>query len=81
VGVMIYRAKRPEVERPFRMWLYPLPALEALAGFTYILISRPNFQREILLAAVLIVVGVAAYLIRANSRREWPFAGPIAVSS
>ncbi|HET9743920.1 MAG TPA: APC family permease [Terriglobales bacterium] len=81
VGVMIYRAKRPEVERPFRMWLYPLPALEALAGFIYILISRPNFQREILLAAVLIVVGVAAYLIRANSKREWPFAGPIAVSS
>ena len=73
VGVMIFRRKRPDVERPFRMWLYPLPALLAIAGFTYILISRRNFEREVFLAAILIVVGTAAYMIRARSRGEWPF--------
>jgi amino acid transporter len=73
IGVMIFRARRPEVERPFRMWLYPIPALAALAGFTYILISRPNFQRELLLALALVVLGTAAYMLRARSRDEWPF--------
>jgi len=73
VGVMIFRRKRPDIERPFRMWLYPLPALLAIAGFTYILISRRNFEREVFLAAILIVVGTAAYMIRARSRGEWPF--------
>jgi hypothetical protein len=39
----------------------------------YILISRANFQREVALAAVLVVLGTAAYMLRARSRREWPF--------
>src|SRR6059058_6160632 len=33
VGVMILRRRRPEMPRPFRMWLYPAPALAALCGF------------------------------------------------
>jgi amino acid transporter len=74
IGVMIFRKQQPERERPFRMWLYPLPAILAMAGFAYILISRKNFEREVLLATVLIVAGTVAYMIRARSRREWPFA-------
>jgi len=74
VGVMIFRRLQPDRERPFRMWLYPIPALLALAGFVYILFSRKNFEREVLLATVLIVVGTAAYMLRARSRGEWPFA-------
>ena len=74
IGVMVFRKREPAHERPFRMWLYPLPALLALAGFVYILFSRKNFEREVILATVLIVVGTAAYLIRAHRRREWPFA-------
>jgi APA family basic amino acid/polyamine antiporter len=73
IGVMILRAQQPELQRPFRMWLYPVPALLALVGFFYILISRKNFEREVILAMFLIVVGTAAYLVRAKSRDEWPF--------
>ena len=73
VGVMIFRAMQPNHPRPFRMWLYPLPALFALLGFVYILISRPNFQREVLLVIILIVAGTTAYLLRACTRQEWPF--------
>lgn len=74
IGVMVFRSKQPERERPFRMWLYPVPALLALAGFLYILISRKNFEREVFLATLLIVAGTTAYLIRAHHREEWPFA-------
>ena len=56
------------------MWLYPLPALVALCGFVYVLISRKNFLKEIRYAAVLVVVGLAIYFIRAYMRAEWPFA-------
>lgn len=73
VGVIVLRVRRPDLPRPFRMWLYPLPALIALGGFIYVLISRKNFLREIRYAAVLIVVGLTVYFIRARVRDEWPF--------
>jgi L-asparagine transporter-like permease len=61
------------MERPFRMWLYPLPALLAFAGFVYVLVSRQNFQKEVRYAVVLLIVGLAIYLLRSWRRREWPF--------
>src|SRR5436190_14118215 len=48
VGVMILRRRRPEMARPFKMWLYPVPAIAALCGFVYVLLMRPNFQQEVL---------------------------------
>jgi hypothetical protein len=74
VGVMVLRKRRPDLPRPFRMWLYPLPALMAIAGFTFILLARKNFGREIRYAVVILIVGLAIYLVRSWRRREWPFA-------
>src|SRR5205085_9224099 len=37
VGVIVLRIRKPEMPRPFRMWMYPLPALLAAAGFLYVL--------------------------------------------
>jgi amino acid transporter len=33
----VLRTTRPDVTLPFRMWLYPLPSLVALAGWTFVL--------------------------------------------
>jgi basic amino acid/polyamine antiporter, APA family len=74
VGVMVLRRTRPDMERPFRIWLYPLPPLVAIAGFLYILFSRPHFARELFFAMVVVLTGTATYLLRASRRREWPFA-------
>ena len=38
-GAVILRERRPEMRRPFRMWLYPLPAIVALGLWSYIVIS------------------------------------------
>jgi basic amino acid/polyamine antiporter, APA family len=73
IGVIVLRIRRPDLPRPFRMWLYPLPALIAASGFVYILFSRPNFLKEIRYAVVLLVVGLAIYLVRSAIRKEWPF--------
>jgi len=69
VGVMVLRVRRPEMVRPFRIWLYPVPPLLALVGFGYIVVSRPNFRRELLLAAFVAVMGTIVFLGRRVFRR------------
>jgi amino acid transporter len=75
VGLMILRKTRPDVPRPFKMWLYPIPALIALIGFLYVLFMRQNFQKEVKYAAVLIFLGLIIYFIRSYKRGEFPFGG------
>ena len=70
VGVMVLRVRRPEMPRPFRIWLYPVPPLLALAGFGYIVVSRPNFRRELLLAGFVAVAGTVVFLSRRMVRRK-----------
>jgi basic amino acid/polyamine antiporter, APA family len=74
VGVMVLRHRQPDLPRPFRMWLYPLPALMAIAGFLYVLLARQNFQREVKYAVLVLIVGLLVYFFRARRRHEWPFA-------
>jgi APA family basic amino acid/polyamine antiporter len=74
IGVMVLRVQQPDLVRPFRMYLYPLPAIVATVGFLYVMFWRPNHWKEIRYAAVLIVTGVIIYLVRSQRRKEWPFA-------
>jgi basic amino acid/polyamine antiporter, APA family len=73
VGVIVFRVRHPEVPRPFRMWLYPLPALLAIVGFLYVLFVRVNSARELRYAVVITLAGLLIYLARSWRRREWPF--------
>jgi amino acid transporter len=76
IGVMVLRIRRPDLPRPFRLWFYPLPPLLALAGFGYIVFSRPNFHRELLLAAVVTVIGTFIFFIRSILRSASPSKTP-----
>jgi amino acid transporter len=73
VGVIWLRLRQPELARPFKMPLYPLPPLLAMAGFLFVLAYRPNPFRELGAALGIAVVGTAIYGIRARRRKEWPF--------
>jgi len=73
VGIIVFRVRRPEVHRPFRMWLYPLPAVIAFLGFAYVLVMRQNFLKEIRYAVVIAIVGSVFYLVRAWRSADWPF--------
>jgi APA family basic amino acid/polyamine antiporter len=73
VGVILLRIWQPTLPRPFRMWLFPLPALLATAGFLFILFNRENWQKEMRYAAVILLTGVVIYLVRAWKDSEWPF--------
>jgi amino acid transporter len=73
VGVVVLRIRRPEMPRPFRMWLYPIPALLAILGFTYIVVKRHDSLKEIRYAAVILIIGLIIYMVRAWRNRDWPF--------
>jgi amino acid transporter len=73
IGVIVLRIRRPDLPRPFRMWLFPLPALLASAGFIFVLISRTNSLQQVRYAVVILISGTAIYLVRAWRRGEWPF--------
>ena len=80
LGLIVLRIRRPDMPRPFRMWLYPLPALLASAGFVFILFSRANWQKEVKYAAVILLTGLILYMIRAWKESEWPFAAGLDTS-
>jgi amino acid transporter len=81
VGVIVLRVRQPDLQRPFRMWLYPLPALLASAGFIFVLVSRTNSMKQIRYALVILITGIVIYMVRAWRNREWPFTGPVAVEA
>lgn len=72
-GVILLRIQRPDLPRPFRMPLYPLPPLAAMAGFVFILVNRVHALAGLAVAALIAVSGTAIYLVRAQRLREWPF--------
>jgi len=77
VGLLIYRKYRPEAPRPFRMWLYPLPAIFALVGWLVVFVTpalQPRGWQFMAYAFGTIIMGFAAFLVLAWRKHEWPFA-------
>lgn len=71
LAVTLIRRRRPDIPRPFRMPLYPIPSVVAFLGWLYILIA--SGLAYILAGLGLLAFGVAAYLWRAHGTGEWPF--------
>jgi amino acid transporter len=59
IALHILRTQRPDVPLPFRMWLYPLPALVALVGWLFMWATS---GRVVLLSgAAVLVTGLIAF--------------------
>jgi amino acid transporter len=83
IGVILLRIRRPDLPRPFRIPLYPLPPLAAMAGFAFMLFDPRRAQAkggsglfELYGAIAIAISGTAIYLFRAHHLRQWPFAPP-----
>jgi len=74
IGVMLLRAQRPELKRPFRIPLYPLPPIAAMTGFLFILVNRTHALGGLAVAAGIAISGTVIYIIRAQRLHQWPFA-------
>jgi APA family basic amino acid/polyamine antiporter len=71
LGVIVLRASRPDLARPYRMWGYPLTPLVFLAvtGFMmyYLVVERPT---ESLASIAVMLAGLGIYAI-ARARSAW----------
>src|SRR5712672_3649664 len=73
VGVMLLRRRWSPERLPFKMWLYPLPALLTIAGWIWLFLRT---GRAIWWGLFVIALGLVVFLVQARFRREWPFAAP-----
>jgi amino acid transporter len=61
VGLMLLRRSAPDLPRPYRMWLYPVPALVALFGWIFLFATTQ--PRVILFGIAVLALGGVAFLI------------------
>jgi APA family basic amino acid/polyamine antiporter len=59
------------IRAPYRMWLFPLPAIIALVGWVYVFASAG--AGPILFGIMSLLAGTVVFGIRAFRQAEWPF--------
>jgi amino acid transporter len=73
-AVALLRKHRVEHAGSYRMWLYPLPSLLALAGWIFVFATSD--VRVILFGLGTLLVGVVVFMVWSWRARRWPFALP-----
>jgi fructoselysine transporter len=71
MGLILLHRRWPPERFPFKMWLYPLPAILTMCGWAALFWATGAARKWGLL---LIGLGIVAFLLRAREVRQWPFA-------
>ncbi len=71
-AVTLLRRRAPDMARPYRIWLYPVPNLIALVGWLYIFVTSEPLA--IALGVGMLVLGVGFFLVWSYLTGRWPFA-------
>ena len=71
-ALVVLRKRQPELERPYRQWLYPVPCLVALLGWIYVYVSASTLS--LILSGAWIVAGLVVFAVWARLNKVWPFA-------
>jgi amino acid transporter len=70
-AVTLLRRRAPDMPRPYRMWLYPLPSLLALLGWIFIFATTP--LKIIAFGLGALVLGILSFGVWSWKGRTWPF--------
>src|SRR5712672_1712311 len=70
VGVMLLRKRLGTERLPFKMWLYPLPAVLTMIGWAWLFWHTGAARKWGLLE---IALGVLAFLVWTATMKQWPF--------
>ncbi len=60
-AVHVLRTSRPDIQRPFRIWLYPVPSVIALLGWLYVFLT--SGWTFVLCGLGVLATGIAAFAI------------------
>jgi len=71
VGVLILHRRWPPERLPFKMWLYPWPAVLAILSWAALFYATG--WRFALGGLSVIALGIVTYMVQARYRRVWPF--------
>jgi len=71
-AVSLLRKNQPNMVRPYRMWLYPLPSVIALLGWIFIFATAD--PKVILLGLGTLLMGAIFFLLWSWHSKRWPFA-------
>lgn len=70
-AVALLRKHATQLERPYRIWLYPLPSFIALVGWVFIYLT---LDRRIIFASLgALLIGVICFLLWSRVTARWPF--------
>jgi amino acid transporter len=71
-AVMLLRKYKPDMPRPYKIWLYPLPNFIALVGWLFIFVT--NDVKVIAFGLGSLVLGVLFFFVWSWQNKKWPFA-------
>jgi amino acid transporter len=71
VGVMLLRKALGAGNIPFKMWLYPVPAVIAIFLWISIMLSTGTWFA--LSGVGMMLLGIVVFMVRAKILRQWPF--------
>jgi len=70
-GLILLRRRSPDMPRPYRMWLYPVPALVAVLGWIFVFATT---QLMVIVFGVgVLALGCLAFLLWSWNTKRWPF--------
>jgi amino acid transporter len=71
-AVSLLRKNQPDLNRPYRIWLYPLPNLLALLGWIFVFATTD--WTIIAFGLGTLVIGILCFFLWSHQTRQWPFA-------
>ncbi|MBU3699809.1 MAG: APC family permease [Candidatus Kapabacteria bacterium] len=71
VGLVIMRKRDGASSMPWKMWLYPLPALLAVCAWIWVFMSASVQKQQVGIIAP--IIGLVAFLLLSKVRGNWPF--------
>ena len=71
VGVILLRRKKEKINLPFRMWLFPLPAIIGIVVWMFVFFSAEWIY--IFGALATIATGTLLFLVTTKRKKIWPF--------
>ncbi|MGH9802106.1 MAG: APC family permease, partial [Blastocatellia bacterium] len=71
IAIALLRKNSPELHRPYRIWLYPVPSLVALVGWLFIYVTLGKWL--IIYSLLALAFGGVSFLVWSRATSRWPF--------